>query len=126
MVPLLLRALGPQCTRTTRLRDPTTGQIFLARSFEMGKRRVLVADDHKIIRGYVRSIFEARGFEVSDAENGAQAVEKAQELHPDLVVLDLSMPVMNGLEAARALKVMMPSLPLLMFTNHIGSVMEDE
>jgi CheY-like chemotaxis protein len=53
-------------------------------------------------------------------------VEKAQEVHPDLVVLDLSMPVMNGLEAARALKVTMPSLPLLMFTNHIGSVMEDE
>jgi CheY-like chemotaxis protein len=53
-------------------------------------------------------------------------VEKAQEVHPDLVVLDLSMPVMNGLEAARTLKVTMPSLPLLMFTNHIGSVMEDE
>ena len=92
----------------------------------MIKRRVLVADDHKIIRGFVRSMFEARGFEVSDAENGAQAVEKAQELHPDLVVLDLSMPVMNGLEAARKLKVTMPSLPLLMFTNHIGSILEHE
>lgn len=92
----------------------------------MEKRRVLVADDHRVVRRLVRSMFEARGFEVCDAENGAEAVEKAQELHPDLVVLDLSMPVMNGLEVARKLKVAMPSLPLLMFTNHIGSVLEDE
>jgi CheY-like chemotaxis protein len=92
----------------------------------MEKRHVLVADDHKVIRGVVRSMFEAHGFEVSDAENGAQAVEKAQELHPDLVVLDLAMPVMNGLEAASKLKVAMPSLPVLMFTNHIGSILERE
>jgi CheY-like chemotaxis protein len=92
----------------------------------MGKRRVLVADDHRVVRGLVRSMFEARGFEVSDVENGAEAVEKAQEFRPDLVVLDLSMPVMNGLEAARKLKVAMPSLPLLMFTNHISSILEDE
>lgn len=92
----------------------------------MGKRHVLIADDHKVIRGFVRSMFEARGFEVSDAENGAQAVEKAQQLHPDLVVLDMAMPVMNGLEAAGKLKVAMPSLPLLMFTNHIGSILEHE
>jgi two-component system chemotaxis response regulator CheY len=89
-------------------------------------RRVLVVDDHEIVRKMVCSMFTAQGFEVSDAENGAQAVEKAQELRPDLVVLDLAMPVMNGLEAARILKASMPSLPLLMFTNNAGPIMEKE
>jgi CheY-like chemotaxis protein len=91
----------------------------------MGKR-VLVADDHEIVRKMVCSLFTAQGFEVSTAENGAQAVEKAQELHPHLVVLDMAMPVMNGLEAARKLKTLMPSLPLLMFTNNKGAIVEQE
>ncbi|MGB8986801.1 MAG: response regulator transcription factor [Candidatus Sulfotelmatobacter sp.] len=89
-------------------------------------RRVLVVDDHEIVRKMVCSMFTAHGFEVSDAENGAQAVEKAQELRPDLVVLDLAMPVMNGLQAARKLKASMPFLPLLMFTNNVGTIMEQE
>jgi two-component system response regulator EvgA len=71
-------------------------------------------------------MFAAQGFEVSYAEDGAQAVKKAQELLPDLVVLDLAMPVMNGLEAARRLKALMPSLPLLMFTNNLGVIVEKE
>lgn len=75
---------------------------------------VLVVDDHDIVRKMVCSMFIAKGFEVYYAENGAQAVEKAQELHPHLVVLDLAMPVMDGLEAARKSKMLMPSLPLLM------------
>lgn len=91
----------------------------------MGKR-VLIVDDHEKVRRIVCSMFTAQGFEVSDAENGAQAVERAGELHPDLVVLDLAMPVMNGLEAARKLKILMPSLPLLMFTNNLGSILEQE
>jgi CheY-like chemotaxis protein len=91
----------------------------------MGKR-VLIVDDHEIVRTMVCSMFTAQGFEVSDAENGAQAVEKAGELCPHLVVLDLAMPVMNGLEAARKLKRLMPSLPLLMFTNNLGSILEQE
>jgi CheY-like chemotaxis protein len=89
-------------------------------------KRVLIADDHEIVRKMVCSMFVADGFDVSSAENGAQAVEKAQELQPDLVVLDLAMPIMNGLAAARILKVLMPSLPLLMFTNNPGSMVECE
>jgi len=50
------------------------------------------------------------------AENGKEAIEKAQELHPDLIVMDLSMPVMNGIEAARVLKRLMPTVPLIMFS----------
>ncbi len=89
-------------------------------------RCVLVVDDHAIIRKMICSLFEGQGFDVCDAENGAQAVEIAQELHPDLIVLDLAMPVMNGLEAARALKLLMPDVPMLMFTNTVGPVMEQE
>jgi len=87
---------------------------------------VLVVDDHEIVRKMVCSMFIAQGFEVYYAENGAQAVDKAQELHPHLVVLDLAMPVMDGLEAARKLKMLMPSLPLLMFTNNVGAILEQE
>jgi len=58
------------------------------------------------------------GWEVSgEAANGREAIEKAEQLKPDLVVLDLSMPVMNGLDAARELHRLLPSLPLVMFTN---------
>lgn len=53
------------------------------------------------------------GWEVcGEAADGREAIEKAQQLKPDLIVLDLSMPVMNGLEAARVLKGLFPSLPL--------------
>ena len=90
------------------------------------EKRVLIVDDHEMVRKMVCSVFTAQGFDVSYAEDGAQAVRKAQELIPDLVVLDLAMPVMNGLEAARRLKALMPSLPLLMFTNTLGAILEKE
>jgi two-component system, cell cycle response regulator DivK len=91
----------------------------------MGKR-VLIADDHEIVRKMVCSMFMADGFEVSYAENGAEAVQKALDVHPDLVILDLAMPVMNGIEAARKLKMLIPSLPLLMFTSHSAPTIEQE
>jgi CheY-like chemotaxis protein len=90
------------------------------------RRRVLIVDDHAIIRARLRSLFEAQDLEVHDAEDGADGLRKAQEVHPVLIILDLSMPVMNGFEAARALKLLMPHVPLLMFTNNIGAVMEQE
>jgi DNA-binding NarL/FixJ family response regulator len=55
-------------------------------------------------------------FEVcGEAENGKEAIEKAQELRPDLIVLDLSMPVMNGFDAARVLRRLMPTVPLIIY-----------
>jgi two-component system chemotaxis response regulator CheY len=81
-------------------------------------KSVLIVDDNASIRQALCGLFEGEAdFEVcGEAENGKVAVEKAQELHPDLIVLDLSMPVMNGLEAARVLKRVMPSVPLIMFS----------
>jgi two-component system chemotaxis response regulator CheY len=67
------------------------------------------------------------GFEVcGEAVNGYDAIEKAQVLRPDLIVLDLSMPVMNGLDAARQLTKLMPKVPLIMFTNQISEMMKEE
>jgi CheY-like chemotaxis protein len=54
----------------------------------------------------------------AEAENGKQAIELAVQCRPDLIILDLSMPVMNGLEAARRLKTLMPNIPIILFSLH--------
>ena len=54
----------------------------------------------------------------AQAENGRQAIELALKCKPDLIILDLSMPVMNGLDAARELKKLMPQVPIILFTQH--------
>ena len=79
---------------------------------------VLIVDDSASIREAVCGLFEREAdFEVCGvAENGKVAIEKARELHPDLIVLDLSMPVMNGFDAARVLKRLMPTVPLIMYS----------
>jgi DNA-binding NarL/FixJ family response regulator len=79
---------------------------------------VLIVDDNPSIRHALCELFKREAdFEVcGEAENGKVGIEKAQELHPDLIVLDLSMPVMNGFEAARVLKRVMPTVPLIMYS----------
>jgi len=56
--------------------------------------------------------------------NGRDAIEKAQQLRPDLIIMDLSMQVMNGLEAVRILRSVMPSTPIIMFSNYRDSFIE--
>ena len=87
---------------------------------------VMIVDDNAVIRRMIRAIFEAEDWEVFDAADGAAGVEKARQVKPSLIILDLTMPVMNGLEAARRLKALMPHIPLLMFTNHVGGMVEKE
>lgn len=89
-------------------------------------RLILVADDHELVRDLLSSMLVAHGFDVCQASDGGEAVRIAREKNPDLVILDLAMPTMNGLEAARILKVKMPHVPLLMFTNTIGTGVERE
>ena len=81
-------------------------------------KSVLIVDDSAVIRQGLCELFKRESdFEVcGEAENGKQAIEKAQKLRPDLIVLDLSMPVMNGFDAARALKRLMPTVPLIMYS----------
>jgi DNA-binding NarL/FixJ family response regulator len=76
----------------------------------------------------VRTEFEdISGWEVrGEAENGWEAIEKARELKPDLIVLDLAMPIMSGLEAAPVLRGMMPAVPIIMFTLHDNETVERE
>ena len=75
------------------------------------------------LRHVIDSVLE---FEVcGEAENGREGIERAGELQPDLIVLDLSMPVMNGFEAARELKALLPSVPLLLYTSFVSSDVED-
>ena len=63
-----------------------------------------------------------------EAENGREAIEKAQALYPDLIMMDLSMPVVNGIEAARTLKRLMPTVPIIMFSEYctLGDLQDRE
>lgn len=66
--------------------------------------RILLAEDHRDNREMLTRRLERRGYEVHTAENGAEAVEKARACTPDLILMDISMPVMSGIEATRALR----------------------
>ena len=81
-------------------------------------KSILIVDDNAYIRQALCELFKHESdFELcGEAENGKEAIAKAQELHPDLIVLDLSMPVMNGLDAARELKWLMPTIALIMYS----------
>ncbi len=94
----------------------------------MPVRSVLVVDDSPAIRKAVCELFTCEGdFEVCGyAENGREAVEKALLLQPALIVTDLSMPLMNGLEETRILRKLMPSVPVIIYSAHIDSFMEKE
>jgi len=90
--------------------------------------RILVADDQELVRRRICSTLTARaGFEVcGEATNGKEAVEKFKELKPDLVILDITMPLMNGLEAARAIHAFSPETPLLILSVHKSKQLVEE
>ena len=83
-------------------------------------KSILIADDHSHIRAALRALFASQPeFSIcGEAKNGDEAVAKARELHPDLIVLDMSMPVLNGLEATQILRKIMPDVPIVLFTGH--------
>jgi DNA-binding NarL/FixJ family response regulator len=85
-------------------------------------KRILLADDLEHIRNLVRSFLqEELGFQVcGEAVDGYDAIEKAQKLKPDLIILDVSMPRMSGIEAAPRLKTLLPQTPIILFTLHEG------
>lgn len=89
---------------------------------------MLIVDDHLEIRRAVTRVLESQPNIVvcGEAENGRVAISEAQRLQPDLIVLDLSMPVMNGLEAARILRAMLPTVPILMYTSFATSNLAEE
>src|SRR5271155_4565485 len=86
----------------------------------MGALRILIADDHDLMRRGLKSLIEAHaGWEiVAEAHTGAEAATKAEELKPDIAILDISMPELNGLEAARRIRKISPRTEILILSVH--------
>jgi DNA-binding NarL/FixJ family response regulator len=82
--------------------------------------RLIIADDHELARAGLRSIFQNEaGFEiVGEATNGCQAVDLCNRLNPDLILLDVQMPEMDGMAATRAIKAAMPSVCVIIVSMH--------
>jgi DNA-binding NarL/FixJ family response regulator len=86
----------------------------------MKRIRILIADDHAIVRRGLRTLLEAQaGWEVcAEASNGREAVERGEELKPDIAILDIGMPELNGLDAARQILKSSPQTEVLILTMH--------
>lgn len=90
-------------------------------------KRILVVDDNQAVRLVVRSALEMHGpYIVHEAVDGLDAVQKAETLNPDLVIMDLSMPRMHGIAATRKLKESRPPVHVVLFTMHKGVLTESE
>ena len=91
-------------------------------------KRILIVDDSSNMRRLVRTNLESHpGLHVcGEAADGMEAIDAAIDLKPDLIVLDLCMPRMNGLEAAAALHLLLPSTPIVLFTLHEDIVTENQ
>jgi chemotaxis response regulator CheB len=88
---------------------------------------ILIVDDHPLIRRSVRSLLCAHSLHVcGEAEDGDEAVEKAKELRPDIVVLDIQMPRMNGIEAAKKICSILPCTKILFLSNHPPSLFRND
>ncbi|HUV73260.1 MAG TPA: response regulator transcription factor [Anaerolineae bacterium] len=88
----------------------------------MSKITVLLAEDHTIVRKGLRSLLESRADikVVGEAENGREAIDRVEELRPDVVVMDIGMPGLNGLEATRRIKKRFGDVQVLILTVHTG------
>ena len=83
-------------------------------------------DDSAAVRRSLRTLLECNSDWIvsGEAANGYDAIIKAQQLHPDLIILDMCLPIMNGLDVGRELKKQMPDVPLLMFTSADNSQLQ--
>lgn len=84
--------------------------------------RILIADDSTLVRRVLRNLVEQDAdWEVcGEAVDGGEVVQRTMETHPDLIVLDFQMPVMNGLQAAREIAKVAPDVPVLLCTAHLS------
>src|ERR1700722_5250852 len=110
-----------------QVRYDVHGQI-IPRGLHLGIITILIVDDNAYIRRGLCELFK-REPDVEgggEAHDGQDAIDQAQRLHPDLVIMDLSMPVLNGLDASRALKKLLPSVPIILFTLNVYPFLEVE
>jgi DNA-binding NarL/FixJ family response regulator len=86
----------------------------------MGQLRILLADDHTVVRQGLRKVLEERSdwIVVAEAGNGREAVQKAEEAKPDVAILDVAMPLLNGIEATRQIVKRSPATRVLVLTMH--------
>ena len=113
----------------TRFRDQSVPFAILmfatASETEIGCRamsvRILVVDDSAAVRDGLRRLLEDhRDWEVcGEAGNGIEGIEKYRQLHPDLVIVDVSMPLMNGLDASLEILKLSPAIPILLYTSYL-------
>ena len=84
--------------------------------------RILVVDDHEVMRLGMRNLLESRsGWSVcAEASNGREAIESALRLHPDVIIMDITMPGMNGLDAASRITESQPEIPVILFSLHLS------
>lgn len=81
--------------------------------------RILLADDHAIVRQGFKALLERAGFDVvGEAEDGQQAIELAGKLHPDIAVLDVAMPILNGIDACRRIRKVSDQTKIILLTMH--------
>ena len=82
--------------------------------------RVLIADDHEAVRMGLCAVLKSRAdIEVcAEAKNGEEAVAKSRQLSPDLIILDITMPLLGGVEAAQQIRVLLPDVPILFYSMH--------
>lgn len=84
----------------------------------MTRPRILMADDHSLVLAGLRKLVEGEGEVVGTVEDGRALLEEAQKLRPDIILLDISMPLLNGLDAARQLTKLVPESKIIFLTMH--------
>jgi two-component system invasion response regulator UvrY len=86
-------------------------------SYSVEGKAVVIIDDNAVVRRTLGHAFLESGFQsFQEAENGAEGIEVVKQVKPDLAILDLSMPVMNGLQAAVVLRKLFPNMPIILFS----------
>jgi CheY-like chemotaxis protein len=126
-----LVALGNYLLESNRSDHPTgfQGASSSDDSSAAARKRfkILIADDHEAVRRGLRSAVASAGWDLcGEAIHGKDAVEKVEQLKPDLVILDLSMPVMNGLDAAREIRMKAPNVKIVGFTMHESAQVREQ
>jgi DNA-binding NarL/FixJ family response regulator len=105
-----------------------TTEVMKSSHVASGHIRILIADDHEVMRLGIRNLLEARpNWTVcAEARDGREAVAHAGQFRPDIIIMDLTMPSMNGLEAATSIARSSPEIPVILFSLHLSPDLTDQ